>query len=92
MPAEWSDVHHVIPWPLGGTTDLDNLVLPCPGHHTAIHAGIWGIVMRDGIPWIRPPSWADPQRRLMRNTTHHTRARIRQTAQQLRLALDPHPD
>jgi Domain of unknown function (DUF222)/HNH endonuclease len=31
--------HHVIPWILGGATDLDNLILVCQWHHTAVHEG-----------------------------------------------------
>jgi hypothetical protein len=92
MPTEWSDVHHVVPWSAGGATDLDNLVALCPRHHTDLHAGIWQIVMRDAIPWVRPPAWLDRHRRLIRNTTYETRARARNTAQQLRLALDGQPD
>ncbi|MDP9219224.1 MAG: HNH endonuclease [Actinomycetota bacterium] len=29
--------HHVIPWAEGGPTDLANLILVCPRHHTLIH-------------------------------------------------------
>ena len=31
--------HHVIPWILGGRTDLDNLILLCQWHHTVVHEG-----------------------------------------------------
>jgi hypothetical protein len=31
--------HHVIPWSLGGRTDLHNLILLCQWHHTAVHEG-----------------------------------------------------
>ena len=31
--------HHVVPWMLGGRTDLDNLVLLFQWHHTAVHEG-----------------------------------------------------
>jgi hypothetical protein len=33
------DAHHVIPWAAGGPTDLDNLILLCRFHHTAVHEG-----------------------------------------------------
>ncbi len=33
------DAHHVIPWSLGGPTDLDNLVLLCRTHHRLVHEG-----------------------------------------------------
>lgn len=32
-------VHHVVPWYAGGATDLDNLMLLCQRHHTAVHEG-----------------------------------------------------
>ena len=31
--------HHLIAWMLGGRTDLDNLILLCQWHHTAVHEG-----------------------------------------------------
>jgi hypothetical protein len=31
------DAHHRIPWAAGGRTDLNNLVLLCRFHHTAVH-------------------------------------------------------
>jgi hypothetical protein len=82
MPAEWCDAHHVIPWQQGGVTDIDNLVLLCRRHHTAHHAGVYPIEMRDGVPWVQLPAWHDPARPWLRNTTHlqhHTADRIART-------------
>ncbi|SDT14668.1 HNH endonuclease [Brevibacterium sandarakinum] len=31
------DAHHIRPWSQGGATDLDNLILLCRSHHTAVH-------------------------------------------------------
>ncbi|MDN5805608.1 MAG: HNH endonuclease [Brevibacterium sp.] len=31
------DAHHLRPWSQGGATDLDNLILLCRTHHTAVH-------------------------------------------------------
>ncbi|MDT4918222.1 MAG: hypothetical protein QOH89_2922, partial [Pseudonocardiales bacterium] len=28
-------------------------------------------VMINGTPWWRPPTWYDPHRKPIRNTTHH---------------------
>jgi hypothetical protein len=43
--------HHVLPWALGGRTDLDNLVLLCQWHHTAVHEG--GVtITRDADGWV----------------------------------------
>ena len=35
----WTDAHHVIHWADGGPTSLDNMVLLCRRHHTAVHEG-----------------------------------------------------
>ena len=93
IPAEWCDVHHVIPWSKGGSTNTDSMCLLCPRHHTAVHAQIWQIQMNDGIPWVKPPGWVDVRRRWFRNTTHEHRTRARRAAQnltrQLKLPLEP---
>jgi hypothetical protein len=89
-PHEGTDIHHLHAWSTGGSTDLENLVSLCPAHHQQVHAGTWQIRMIDGVPWVRPPHWVDPQRRLLRNPFHqHARAASR-IGQQLQLALDDH--
>jgi len=40
-PAAWCDVHHLVHWLHGGTTDLDNCALLCRRHHVAVHEGGW---------------------------------------------------
>jgi hypothetical protein len=84
----WCDVHHVRSWAAGGSTDLINLVLLCPRHHGAVHAGIWTVRVRDGLPWVAPPPWIDPERRLLRNTSHLAAQTARRIGQRLRLLLD----
>ncbi len=43
--------HHVVPWSLGGPTDLDNLILLCQWHHTAVHEG--GVtITEDAEGWL----------------------------------------
>jgi hypothetical protein len=66
-PVALCDLHHVRHWADGGRTDLENLAPLCPRHHTAVHAGEWQVVLRDGLPWVVPPPWLDPQRRPVRN-------------------------
>jgi hypothetical protein len=58
------DAHHIVAWAAGGPTDLDNLILICRWHHTAVHEGgmtivpaaepsagpRWQFVMPDGTP------------------------------------------
>ncbi|ERG65434.1 hypothetical protein L332_13415 [Agrococcus pavilionensis RW1] len=39
MPAAWCEAHHIVPWQLGGKTDIDNGILVCSFHHHEIHAG-----------------------------------------------------
>lgn len=39
-PSHWCDVHHLVPY-RPGRTDLDNLVLLCRRHHTAVHELRW---------------------------------------------------
>jgi hypothetical protein len=71
VPAAWCDAHHVVPWASGGASDLSNLVLLCPSHHTAVHSGAWQ-VERDptGGLLLVPPRWVDP-RRVPRAPVHH---------------------
>jgi hypothetical protein len=73
-PPDWCHAHHLIPWEHGGTTDIDSMVLLCGRHHTAHHAGIYPIQMRDGIPWVKVPSWQDPHQPWLRNNTHQHHA------------------
>ena len=37
----FTNVHHVVPWKPGGTTDLDNLALLCLHHHHLVHSRGW---------------------------------------------------
>lgn len=55
-PPEWCDAHHVDPWVGGGRSDLENLVLVCARHHTAIHDG-WHLARApDGTIGATPPA------------------------------------
>jgi hypothetical protein len=38
-PPGWCQSHHIKPWPKGGETKLDNLILLCDRHHHAVHEG-----------------------------------------------------
>jgi hypothetical protein len=71
VPGDACDAHHVTWWENLGPTDLDNLALACGRHHTEIHQRTWDVHIRDGIPWVRPPSWIDHTRPLLRNAAHH---------------------
>ena len=41
MPSTYTEVHHVLPWYDGGTTDTGNLVLLCSWHHHRVHDHGW---------------------------------------------------
>lgn len=70
-PASWCEVHHLIPWAVGGRTDIDNLCLLCPFHHREFERRGWAAIMVGGRPHWRPPRWIDPDRVPVRNTVHH---------------------
>ncbi len=35
------EIHHIVPWELGGPTDLHNLLPLCAQHHHVVHEGGW---------------------------------------------------
>ena len=69
---------------------MDNLALVCGRHHGDIHAGVWAVVIENGVPYGIPPAWANPARPKLRNPLHHTADLARRLATQLVLDLiDP---
>jgi hypothetical protein len=66
VPPARCQAHHVTPWVsedyLPGRTDLNNLALLCPFHHSTIHTSAWQLVMIHGRPHVKPPGWHDPHR------------------------------
>ncbi|WGW12384.1 DUF222 domain-containing protein [Saxibacter everestensis] len=70
-PASWCATHHVHYHSHGGPTSTSNGALLCEHHHGVIHHGEWTITMRDGVPWVIPPAWIDPNRTPRRNHYHH---------------------
>ncbi|MFC7755492.1 HNH endonuclease signature motif containing protein [Tsukamurella soli] len=42
------NIHHVVPWSAGGTTDPDNLILLCSQHHRQLHQGVFSITALGG--------------------------------------------
>jgi len=53
-PAKWCDVDHIVPWALGGPTNLENLQLLCRFHHQLKHqkAGRFSIPTSRGFPSV----------------------------------------
>lgn len=79
------EIHHILPWELGGSTDLINLVPLCSKHHHVVHDGGWHLELlpdrmlvirrRDGTEFGRwRPDVADQR------TTSPTRRRRRPAA------------
>jgi hypothetical protein len=78
VPPSRCQAHHVTPWVSEtyppGRTDIDNLALLCPFHHSTIHTSTWQLVMRNGKPHVTPPRWQD-RRRTPRPAGHQRTAR-----------------
>ncbi|TFC57579.1 HNH endonuclease signature motif containing protein [Cryobacterium sp. TMB1-7] len=59
-PPQWTEVHHVVPWQVGGKTHASNGVLLCWYHHHTIDSSGWRIRMVGGRPRVMAPHWIDP--------------------------------
>ncbi|WP_306745262.1 HNH endonuclease signature motif containing protein [Saccharothrix yanglingensis] len=64
-PPQWCDAHHIQHRADGGTTDLDNLALPCRTHHTHRQVATTG-----GTPTFIPPRHIHPAQRPRQNLLH----------------------
>ncbi|MEZ5170332.1 MAG: DUF222 domain-containing protein [Acidimicrobiia bacterium] len=55
-PPGWCDAHHIVHWADGGDTSIENCVLVCRRHHTAVHEHGWRIRLTDdGHLEVEPP-------------------------------------
>ena len=54
-PPGWTQAHHIVEWPDGGLTNMDNLVLLCLTHHHLIHHQHWRIEGNAKDFKIHPP-------------------------------------
>jgi len=73
-PPRWCDIHHVVSWLDGGSTDRDNGVALCSFHHRLIHRGDWTVRLGvDKRPEFIPPVHIDPCQRPRRNPYHPRR-------------------
>jgi hypothetical protein len=56
--TNWLQVHHILHWSKGGTTDLDNLILLCGFHHRFVHEHGWHITRNSNNQFVfRKPNW-----------------------------------
>lgn len=70
-PPRWCDVHHILFWSRGGSTDRDNGVALCGYHHRVIHLEAWRVRLgSDGRPEFIAPPHIDPEQRPRRNAYH----------------------
>jgi hypothetical protein len=70
VSAARSEVHHVLDWAKGGTTDLDSLALACSWHNNHAPRHGWVTVMIDDVPHWIPPPHIDPDQKPQRNRMH----------------------
>jgi hypothetical protein len=70
-PVSWTEIHHVVPWEVGGPTALYNLVMLCRACHRLVHHSGWIVRIRDGLPEFIPPAWIDVQQRPRRKPLPH---------------------
>jgi hypothetical protein len=70
-PPRFTDIHHIVYWSEGGTTDRDNGVALCRHHHRLIHTSDWTIHLGpDRRPDFIPPTHIDPTQQPRRNPYH----------------------
>jgi hypothetical protein len=58
-PNRRLQAHHIVPWYLGGTTDLAGMALVCDREHTLLHEHGWTLEPdpdRPGLLHWRPPA------------------------------------
>ncbi len=61
-PPAYGEGHHLVWWEHGGNTDTANGAMVCSFHHHRVHNDGWEIEIRDHVPYVIPPPWADPSR------------------------------
>jgi hypothetical protein len=76
VPWDQCQAHHITPWHAGGTTDLDNLIHLCSGHHHLVHddghtlhRGPDGWTLHPPTATAAPKRPASPPRRVRTTST-----------------------
>ncbi|MGH8905336.1 MAG: DUF222 domain-containing protein [Egibacteraceae bacterium] len=55
-PPAWCEAHHIVPWAVGGLTDLTNLTLLCSVCHGNVHERRWRLAQQADGRWrLHPP-------------------------------------
>ena len=75
--ANWCQAHHIIPWAVGGNTDLDDMCLLCSRCHHRVHDDRWQVrISATGKYHLKPPLKHDRRTSTRRNPNnrHHRNA------------------
>ena len=78
--ANWCQAHHIIPWAVGGNTDLDDMCLLCSRCHHRVHDDRWQVrISATGKYHLKPPLKHDRRTSTRRNPNNrHHRSAITQ--------------
>ncbi|HZB39464.1 MAG TPA: DUF222 domain-containing protein [Ilumatobacter sp.] len=90
VPFNRCEIHHLVPWEVGGPTDLANLIPICSHHHHVVHEGGWSLHLapdrlltirqRDGDLFATVPIQIRSntrRERVMHDTCERARQRVR---------------
>jgi hypothetical protein len=69
-PPGWAELHHVVPWYLGGKTNVTNGVALCWYHHHSIDTSGWIIRLLGGTVQVKAPLWMGYGTNWMRANQH----------------------
>jgi hypothetical protein len=65
-PPAFTEAHHIEHWLRDhGSTNIDQGILLCHGHHMLLHNQRWQIFENSGRFWLRPPATVDPGQTLI---------------------------
>ena len=80
FPPSWCQIHHIRYWTRHqGPTSVENGVLLCAHHHSAVHQDQLTVHVRNGVPWFEdtsrtpagPPPRGEQESGLTRNLHWH---------------------
>ena len=62
-PPSWCEAHHIVPWSIGGRTDIADGMLLCRHHHLLVHKNGWTVTRDASVYQLIPPRSIDPAQR-----------------------------